>query len=198
MNNESLLTTFNALLAFFTFMLVLLACTQYRLLRRQFYAEYRPEMLIRHVKPLTNLIDDHGNLRRTPFNIEMEIMNRGATAAIIVRSNVRIGVNRTRRPLLANLEIINSDAISGRLEPGEQMPALLDIDPNRRALSILATWPTDMSLYLIVDFTYRDKLRRSYKTSTCRRFTQAARFAGIDQARDRFVVVNDPDYEYAD
>ncbi len=198
MNNESLVTIFTGVLALCTVILTVLARMQWKLLRQQFFVGNRPRVRVRRIRALTELLEPDGTLSDTPFMIEIVIVNQGASDAVVYHDNTCISLDRADRPLFNTVRPISSDSMCGRLESGQEKRFQFGLDPQKYALSILSNYPAIMSLYLIAEFGYRDELERPYKTGICRRFTMTERTLGILRERERFLVVENPDYEYED
>jgi hypothetical protein len=191
--------TVNGFLAVFTFALVVVGAFQVWLLWLAFHAEHRPEVQVRHIKLVTDL-SDLDSLRTRPFEFEVVIANRGAGHAKICESKLAFVLQRTKYPLFENLRTISENIVSGKLKSGAEVSRKFTLDYQRDGLSLLTSFndPSPMSLYLLGDVQYRDRIGRPYRTGFCRRLVLAPRMAGSQNGRDVFVRVDDPDYEYAD
>jgi hypothetical protein len=86
-----------------------------------------------------------------------------------------------------------------RLKPGDERLHKISVDPSQHGLSMLLAFKHPAtSLYLVGSLEYRDRLNRRYKTSFCRRYVLGDKILNIQKTPNRFVRVNDPEYEYAD
>jgi hypothetical protein len=188
------------LLVLFTGCLVVVGALQLCLLGWNFYITYVPNVQIRHIRPLSDLGDANA-FKTVSFEFETEIVNRGKSIAQKISSNIELCLDRTEYPLLKIRPEICRDFISGKLKPGSDKTYIFRIDPQKYGLSVLRGYMdrnTGMSLYILGSVKYQDRLCRPYKMGFLRRLIIADRPLGIQEAADRFVIVNDPNYEYAD
>ena len=188
----------NCWLAILTAALVIVGAWQVWLLWYAFHADHRPNLHIRQI----NLRSDLNDLESTrpPLEFEIVIVNRGASHATIRESNLAFIFDRTSGPLFRNLQTIGN-ILSGKLKSGVEVVPRFNLDYQRDGLSLLTFPPNGLpalSLYLVGVLRYRDRIHRHYTTAFCRRLVVAVRRAGIQDGRDVFRRVDDPDYEYAD
>ena len=118
-------------------------------------------------------------------------------------SNIAIGIGRRTEPDPTTLFTIEpANILKGyKLNPGVEYTHKFTANKCQSLLDILVRMRVrnDMFLYVVGDFWYRDRLRqRYYKTAFCRRLTEGEKVLNIQKTLPRFIVVNNPEYEYAD
>ena len=96
--------------------------------------QYRPHVRLRHLRPLVELLNAEGNLIEAPFEIEIVIIDHGATSARIVHSTISISLDRTERPLFTNIKPIAVDSLWGKLKSAEQRSYQFCLDPRKEGL----------------------------------------------------------------
>jgi hypothetical protein len=188
----------NGLVALFTGVLAVVAILQFFLLWRAFHADHRPHVQVRYVRLLSDL-STLDSRKTGPCEFEIAIVNKGAGRATVLESHLTFLLDRPNGPLLNQPRTITDSILSGKLESGVKVSPRFSLDYQRDALSLLFRLGEPApSLYLRGTVQYRDRIGRQYETAFCRRLVLAARVAGIQNGRDIFIQVDDPEYEYAD
>lgn len=192
------LTIFNGLIAVFTIVLAIVGLLQWRLLYWQFVAEHRPKIKIRNVH-IVNDITKRDSLFENGVEVSLVGVNWGGSAAKIVRGCITTCIDKPDNPEFMKTILTEKDTQDPLyvkwLKPSAEYVVTWR-HPAKDA-RMFFTFRRDAfekkvpphSFYVFGYLVYRDRLRRHYKTHFCRRF---------DTVSERFVVVDHPDYEYAD
>lgn len=188
-------------ITWFTGAIALLALFQILIIFQTFVADHRPRVRVRSVKLLTD-ISDRGDWVEKSLEFELLVANQGGTKAIFTSSNIAIGIGRRTEPrTLIAIDPVNVLA-GNKLKPGAEYTHRFVTDQSERDMIDILTRMAvqkEVFLYIVGDLWYRDPLRqRNYKTAFCRRFIEGERVLNIQKTLPRFVVVNNPEYEYAD
>lgn len=187
---------------------------------RTLLLQFRPRLIVRHVGLLTEpddmlVANEAGALRPVPIEAILIVTNQGGTQAEIVEGKITLRVlggdsgleeMLYPKPLLpqfdkhTGLPVYGDDPLqltqriirAGERQIIKQTMAIADTVADD-VRGYLATHPTrnveHMALVAYGYFRYRDRVERSYTTAFCRRY---------DRAEQRFVVVEEPDYENTD
>jgi hypothetical protein len=182
--------------------------------------QFRPHLIVRHVGLLTEpdqmlVTNEAGRTETVPIETVLILNNRGGTQGEIIDANVTVRVlkrppglqaSMQRKPLLPQYE-----RHSGLPVYGDQPIALQErvIMPGA-ALTIKRVMPVadhiadavegylathhernleNLALLVFGYFRYRDQTGNSYITAFCRQY---------DRTEQRFVIVDNPDYEFTD
>jgi len=182
----------------FSGLLVIVGGFQLRLLYWQFVADHRPRLKIRNVQIVSGItkIDP---LYENGVEVSLVAVNWGGSPTKIVRGNITTLIDKTDSPEFMKKSLTEKDTqiplYVKRLKPSAEYVVTTRHPP--KDSKVLFIFKRDAfekkippeAFYVFGYLVYRDRLRRHYKTHFCRRF---------DVVSERFVIVDHPDYEYAD
>jgi len=205
---------------------LIFAALQWQVLRWAFLADHRPRLGIRHIALLTDpdevlTPDREGRLIQNNIEVQLSLINRGASDAQIIEGNVTLTVDKIddvesilrKQTLLPPFDVTRESpvysaerdtAVGVIVRPAEpyfltrRMPisgsaydaahTYLAIHPERN-LDSVAFHVFGYFKYRTPRWIFRRWTRRAYYTAFCRRY---------DPKQRKFVVTNEPDYEYED
>jgi hypothetical protein len=162
-----------------------------KLARDEFNATHRPRLIVRRI----SLKEVHGEGGLPSIGgIEYVVVNKGVSKAKIVESNTTIlyDAEANRFPAIAPYSDETSAIGNIQIEGGGSYP--FTHNDNERILSQIIPVPgrrqmTGLDLLFIGYIVYEDDIGIRRQTAFCRRYNHAT---------DRFSIVDDPEYEYAD
>ncbi len=158
-------------MAVFTGVLSIVAYQQIQLARSEFLATHRPLLRVRYFK--------YTGSTETDLQVTFTVVNVGKTTAHLLGSSVQIAFFGDSPPTPV---YVNGQNVTRRrkLEPGASDEYGIDRKTKR---------PDHLWLYVYGYLMYADDVGNTRTTAFCRKY-----LAG----RDRFITVDDPDYEYED
>lgn len=155
----------------------------------------RPRLIVRHVHAVSDTSDDE-NIIHKPFEVSIEVANRGGTPTKIDSGNVAFFVSHKETPEFMQTPVPRKgteDIFSGiSLNPGVEHSFTTTCEPisAQKDLKTALEWRTGLiTIYVLGHIWYQDAVGNRYKTAFCRRY---------DRAKHRFERVDHSDYEYAD
>lgn len=194
---DSLLVLFTAILAIFTWCLhrsthklwkagedqMHITRDSLELAREEFISTHRPRLI--HTHPMIPIEEG------MPIQVEWCVVNVGATDAVIIESNATIFVGaktfEARTPYSSDRDSMNGFTFI----PGGAFTFTMSADQvdfhNPGQLHYLTLG--EKVIYFFGFIMYRDNIHNVRRTAFFRRY---------DPNAERFIIVNEPDYEYAD
>ena len=155
----------------------------------------RPRLIVRHVHAIGDTRDDE-NIIHKPFEVSIEVANRGGTPTRIDSGNVALFISHKETPEFLQTPIPRKgteDIFSGiSLNPGVEHSFTTTCEPisAQKDLKTALEWrPGFVTIYVLGHIWYQDAVGNRYKTAFCRRY---------DRTKRQFERVDHPDYEYAD
>jgi len=142
------------------------------------------------------MIPDDKVLIYNPFEIYIEVANRGNSPAKVDSGNLTFFISHKDNPEFMQKPIPDNgiqDVLRGEiLNPGCECSYKTTCSPisAQSDLKTALEWQHGLvTVYLLGYFLYQDGGGNRYKTAFCRR---------LDRTKRQFTIVDHPDYEYAD